>query len=213
VDPVSACSWFLAYLRYRGTLHWCAKLAREFAKLRGENIALRNELLGLMWAPQLRLLAEYEAARTAGEIAGEGRPKTVPDGNSLPSTRELNLSRKDLSLARKVAKAGGIDFADAAIAACTESQVEATSALLLRTAAKLLNQKDLDELGAADTPDGTFDVIVVDPPWPMRKIERDVCPRHQGHRGAPDRRDPGDPGPLRGVVHNLNRLVRLGHAV
>jgi hypothetical protein len=39
------------------------------AKLRGENIALRNELLALMWAPHLRVLEEYEATQDRGEAA------------------------------------------------------------------------------------------------------------------------------------------------
>jgi hypothetical protein len=58
--------------------------------------------------------------------------------------------------------------------------VKATSALLLRTATKVLNARDLDALGDAEAPDGKFDVIVIDPPWPMQKIERDVRPHQAG---------------------------------
>ena len=60
---------------------------------------------------RLLLLERYQQAQDAGEVAGEGRPKTVSAGNSLPDTADLGLSRKKLSETRKVARAGGMSFA------------------------------------------------------------------------------------------------------
>ena len=61
------------------------------------------------------------------------------------------------------------------------------SSLKRRTAAKALERGDIakrfkarerlaDIPDAAPPPDGKYSVIVLDPPWPMDKIERDVAP-------------------------------------
>jgi N6-adenosine-specific RNA methylase IME4/ParB-like chromosome segregation protein Spo0J len=41
-------------------------------------------------------------------------------------------------------------------------------------------QKRNAELQSSDPPVGKYDVIVVDPPWPMKKIERDCTPEQAG---------------------------------
>jgi hypothetical protein len=100
-----------------------------------------------MWAPHLRVLEEYEGAQARREVAGHGGDRKsikITEGN-LDTLKDLGLQGKALNLARKVARAGGLDFATAAIEACTAEQVEATSALLLRTATKVLNSKELVE--------------------------------------------------------------------
>ena len=52
------------------------------------------------------------------------------------------------------------------------------SQIVSTAAAKTLKRKQLDDI-AAQTPggfSGVYDVIVIDPPWPMKKIEREVAP-------------------------------------
>jgi len=58
---------------------------------------------------------------------------------------------------------------------CQEEGCELTSAGLLRLAYALLRQ-DRNITTLDDLPDGIFRTIVVDPPWPMAKIEREVRP-------------------------------------
>jgi hypothetical protein len=83
--------------------------------LMGASVRTSNEALRAQWHVRLLMLEHYERARARGEIAGEGRPKTVSVGKSLPDTAELGLSRKRLTETRKVARAGGLDFADSVI--------------------------------------------------------------------------------------------------
>ncbi|MGO7570314.1 hypothetical protein ACC738_22570 [Rhizobium ruizarguesonis] len=47
-----------------------------------------------------RLADEYDAAQERGEVAKDGRSKTVPDGNGIPSAADVGLSRKDVHEAR-----------------------------------------------------------------------------------------------------------------
>lgn len=46
-----------------------------------------------------RLADEYDRAQADDEVA-KGRPKTLPDGNTLPTTREIGLSSKEIHEAR-----------------------------------------------------------------------------------------------------------------
>ena len=70
MDPVSAAHGTLLPVAARLTS--AANLARDYAKLRRENIATCNELLALMWAPQLQISEQYEAAQAKGEVTRKG---------------------------------------------------------------------------------------------------------------------------------------------
>jgi len=47
-----------------------------------------------------RLADEYDAAQERGEVAKDGRPKTVPGGNGKATAADLGLSRKEIHDAR-----------------------------------------------------------------------------------------------------------------
>lgn len=50
---------------------------------------------------KIRLADEYDAAQDRGEVATDGRPKTVSDGNGIkPTAADIGLSRKDIHEAR-----------------------------------------------------------------------------------------------------------------
>lgn len=49
-----------------------------------------------------------------------------------------------------------------------------------REVAKRENAAHLETIGDADNCEGVFDVLVIDPPWPMQKIPRDVRPSQVG---------------------------------
>lgn len=49
-----------------------------------------------------RLADEYDAAQERGEVATDGRPKTVPDGNGKATAADIGLSRKQIHEARSI---------------------------------------------------------------------------------------------------------------
>lgn len=46
--------------------------------------------------------AQADAAQERGEVGKEGRPKTVPDGNGIPTAEDLGLSHKEIHEARQL---------------------------------------------------------------------------------------------------------------
>jgi hypothetical protein len=49
-----------------------------------------------------RLADEYDAAQERGEVAGDGRPKTVPNGNGKATAADLGISRKTIHESRLI---------------------------------------------------------------------------------------------------------------
>ncbi|TAZ20704.1 hypothetical protein ELH77_19045 [Rhizobium ruizarguesonis] len=93
-----------------------AKKAARFAKKKGAhdeimaNIHRRQADFLEIEALAKRMLAdEYDAAQERGEVATDGRPKTVPDGNGIPSAADVGLSRKDVHEARLIRDAETAD--------------------------------------------------------------------------------------------------------
>jgi hypothetical protein len=53
-------------------------------------------------AAKRRLANEYDAAQGRGEVAGDGRPKTVVDDNGIPTAADLGLRRDEIYEARQL---------------------------------------------------------------------------------------------------------------
>lgn len=53
-------------------------------------------------ATRRRIADEYDAAQERGEVATDGRPKTVPDGNGKATAADIGLSRKGIHEARMI---------------------------------------------------------------------------------------------------------------
>jgi len=81
-----------------------------------------------------RLADEYDAAQDRGEVAGEGRPKTVQDGNSLPTADELGFTRRAIMEARQIRDAEAKDpgIVERTVNAAIERGDEPTRAELKR---------------------------------------------------------------------------------
>lgn len=69
------------------------------------------ELLASEGKAKALLADEYDAGQARGEIASHspGRPKSVPDGNDLPTAAELGISRKLVHDARQIRDAEQAD--------------------------------------------------------------------------------------------------------
>lgn len=85
-----------------------AKSAARIAKAKGayeEVISAvyhaQADALAIESAAKRRLADEYDAAKAADEVA-KGRPKTLPDGNTLPTVADLGISSKDIHEARLI---------------------------------------------------------------------------------------------------------------
>lgn len=88
-----------------------AKRAARLAKAKGAYDELLSKItraqadaLDIEAGAKRRLADEYDAAQERGEVAKDGRPKTVPDGNGFaPGTAsDLGLSRKAIHEARQI---------------------------------------------------------------------------------------------------------------
>jgi len=151
-----------------------------------------------------RHLNESQRAMCAARLAnmGEGRPgKTTPIGVvSQPASAELlNVSCRSVQRANTVIENGVPEL----VAACDAGQVAVSVAAKIadlpkseqKAIAKRIKNGDkpadairevkreekraeLDNIAAKEVKatEGVFDVIVIDPPWPMQKIDRDVTP-------------------------------------
>ena len=99
-----------------------------------------------------------------------------------PTLAELGLpATKDgkLSSAGKKVSASAQAFTALSVAMKTEvKEGKTTLAQAVRSQKKAVLVQKLDTIAAQTpaVPDGVFDVLVLDPPWPMQKIERDVRP-------------------------------------
>jgi N6-adenosine-specific RNA methylase IME4 len=126
----------------------------------------------------------FEAERRIGELlkaterskGGEQYHKipTGTKGEPVPTLSDLGLTKKQSSDAQFLAGLPETDFK--AIAAGEKTIKEA-----LREAKREEQKEYFKELEAYDRPfDGKYDVVIIDPPWPMQKIDREVAPEQTG---------------------------------
>jgi N6-adenosine-specific RNA methylase IME4 len=123
-------------------------------------------------ANEIKLRAERRAGQMLIEAAdsGEraiGRPNKVSlETTLIPATlEEIGITRDQSSKWQK-------------LAAIPETEFEASIAKHA-TVKEILREQKKEENAALpklETPEGVYDVIVIDPPWPMQKIDRDVRP-------------------------------------
>lgn len=96
-----------------------------------------------------RLADEYDAAQDRGEVAGEGRPKTVPDGNSLPTAADIGFTRRAIMEARQIRDAEMREpgIVERTVNAALERGDEPTRAEVKRAVgpSEYLNQRAADE--------------------------------------------------------------------
>lgn len=86
-----------------------AKRAARLAQAKGAHDELLSKIhraqadaLEIEAGAKRRLADEYDAAQERGEVAGDGRPKTVPDGNGKATAADVGLSRKQVHEARQI---------------------------------------------------------------------------------------------------------------
>ncbi|MFP1645973.1 hypothetical protein [Pontitalea aquivivens] len=102
---------------YAGLAYDTAKRAARLSRAKAAHDDLiaaahraQADALEIEAAAKRRLADEYDAAQARGEVASDGRPKTVVDGNGIPATAaDLGLRRDQIHDARLLRDAEAAD--------------------------------------------------------------------------------------------------------
>jgi N6-adenosine-specific RNA methylase IME4 len=162
-----------------------AEALRAYAKQAGESLEMQNMIA------EIKIRAE----RRAGELLkeqkrdqGETDKKIMSDDSTLsskPKLDEIGISKNQSSSWQKIADIPEDKF-EKHIAETKDSKEELTTASTLRLAEDIVrqerNQTEADMKANAITPEfpvTKFNVIVIDPPWDVQKIIREVRPNQK----------------------------------
>jgi N6-adenosine-specific RNA methylase IME4 len=143
------------------------------------------------------IVAQKETVGLNTGTAGLGRPtlggtKMEPPKNALPTLAEAGIDKKLSSRAQKMAAVPEQEF-EGMLGEWRErvhdENERVTTNILLRGEREMKRSSIIDRLESIEAKEakelaGEYDVIVIDPPWPMEKIERDVRP-NQSHFDYP----------------------------
>lgn len=136
---------------------------------------------------QAKLIVAFAEARAGQEIqrmqddgeldSGDGGDRKSPSQDaSVMTLSDLDITYSDSSrfkLAAEVLKSDESWF-DAHVAECNGARKDFTQQAVVRKGQEIRNAR----LGKKEvrTPRGKYDVLVIDPPWEVKKIERDAAP-------------------------------------
>jgi N6-adenosine-specific RNA methylase IME4 len=128
--------------------------------------------VGEQMAEQFKTIGKNTGARGIGPIAGDLFPHNQP-----PTLAAAGVD-KDLAKAARAAAAVPEHEFEQMLAESRERIVDEVD----RLDRKILNagRRARTKATAVTVPEGKFSCIVIDPPWPMEKIERDVRPNQVG---------------------------------
>ena len=117
------------------------------------------------------LRATERAKRPPGPGRGKVGDRSLPTLSDTPTLAELGLSKRESAEAQRLAAIPEPEFQ--AVVAGKKTVAAAVRELKRREMTEKLESIEAKEAKAAQ---GVYDVIVIDPPWPMQKIERDCRP-------------------------------------
>lgn len=119
--------------------------------------------------------------QSRGEIETGGRP-TKHSGDVRVSLADLGVTYNESSRFQTLADLTEEEI-DAKAEECIQAGTDLTQQALIRTAKEKSNDGKKSKKPPA--PKGLYDVIVIDPPWPMEKIEREVRPNQSSEIDYP----------------------------
>ena len=151
------------------------KLIRDKAEAYRYALKLADEAPAVIrQAEEIKLRAE----RRAGEILKEttlqkpGEYKRSQATTVSPKLSDIGVSKDQSSNWQRIAS-----IPEAAFEQYIASTPEITTAGAVKLARKIEYEKDMQlKNKEIEGPEGLYNVIVIDPPWPVHKIERDVRP-------------------------------------
>lgn len=162
----------------------------EVKKIRDQAEAMRayakqaNDTEFAIWAAEIKLRAERKVGEKIPELQEAGELATSDSGNrNLGSTVEtLNdhgVTKQQSERWRTEAALPEEKFEEY-IAECKAAGEIPTSKELRRLGRQEQQRQAQEGLEPVELPEGVYDVLVIDPPWPMQRIDRDVIPEGTG---------------------------------
>lgn len=176
----------------------CVSTIDEAKKIRDKAEALRVYAKQASWSTEDQLLLveiQLRAERRAGELLAP-MPKNVgtkgqkltritggaiaePPESNIPTLADLGVTKKQSHKWQKVASIPEEDF-EKQIKDAMEEGKPLTGNAILNIAVKQQAKQKAAAVPSPPIPKGKYSCIVIDPPWPMKKIERDVRPNQVG---------------------------------
>lgn len=149
----------------------------KLAAVRKLNLSLEIEKAALTDAQRMGEAVIMAKARV-GELLKENPPGLTRDKSGKIKQNKLpdGISQQSSHQAQTIAK--NPDIVERAIEQAIEADKIPTPDLVYKLIKKEEAQARVEAIRQkrVENPDGTYDVIVIDPPWPMEKIERDCAP-------------------------------------
>lgn len=146
-----------------------------------------------------RMLSQTEKNKGVEGVAGPGRghkkkpePKLGSGFDTIPTYKQMadHMGLKERKFAHRMNRAQKLYKAEPdqdklealALASMDLDEIlpQKIIAAVIRESERQKNASKLQEIAAnsIDAPEGVFDVIVIDPPWPVKKVEMDWRPKH-----------------------------------
>ena len=153
------------------------KVQLDIARKQGLQLAACNEHASLMLEVQAEGGMAIRAAMDAGLMANnKGGDRQTKARSQLGTVLDQGISKNDSSRWQKVAVVLEKDpeWFSTAAAECTSAGRQLTQQAGLRRGQELINEEIGDQ--PVVVPKGKYSTIVIDPPWPMQKIERECAP-------------------------------------
>jgi len=149
-----------------------AEAMRAYAKQIGESHQVQNDIA------DIKIRAEHHIGQMLQEMElVPGRPAINSSSRnhlSNPTLTDLGISKRQSYKWQHIAKLPEEQLEKCVAEIKAIPDQELTTAAILREATKYtLTQKEYKE---PEPFEGLYDVIIIDPPWPMEKIERDERP-------------------------------------
>lgn len=142
---------------------------------------------GICWInAEVRLgeeLAKIPKAKgTRGQFKGStdggisGGSIVAPPEDDAPSRAELGIAKKHASRAEKLAAMPAAERKELVDRLVADGKPVSSNAVLAKKRVQNKTEKKHEIAKAAFSCDGPFDCVVIDPPWPMQKIDREERP-------------------------------------
>jgi N6-adenosine-specific RNA methylase IME4 len=134
---------------------------------------------GEVWTDaEIKIADEYarldRAKGTRGQLIGRSKP--VPPINDAATIKELGLNKKVLQRGGKLRAIGAVRRTAIKAKLKADGKAVTPNTILAAARCETKEQRRQEILTAVFSETGPFDVVVIDPPWPMQKIDRDERP-------------------------------------